>query len=61
MIDTKKLMKEASKEVAQERFNKAKTALVAALRRRDTAQQVVRNCDAEIVDLQASIEDGSFN
>jgi anti-sigma28 factor (negative regulator of flagellin synthesis) len=61
MVDVKKLYEEADKEVAEERHAKAKKALVAALRRRETAQQVVRNCDAEIADLKASIEDGSFN
>lgn len=61
MIDVKKLMKEATKEVGEERRAKAKNALVAALRRRESALQVVRNCEAEITDLQASIEDGSFN
>ncbi|MBB5610588.1 MULTISPECIES: hypothetical protein [unclassified Janthinobacterium] len=61
MIDVKKLMKEATKEVGEERRTKAKNALVAALRRRESALQVVRNCEAEITDLQASIEDGSFN
>lgn len=61
MIDVKKLMKEVTKEVADERRTKAKDALRVALRRRESALQVVRNCDAEIADLQASIEDGSFN
>lgn len=55
------IVDEAEQVVAAERKGKAKAALVAAVRRREAANQVVRNCDAEIADLKASIADGSFN
>jgi len=60
MFDIKKVMEEANKEIAEERTKKAKTALVQALRKLEASKQVTRNIEAEIKDLQASIEDGSF-
>jgi len=60
MFDIKKVMEEANKEIAEESTKKAKTALVQALRKLEASKQVTRNIEAEIKDLQASIEDGSF-
>lgn len=60
MIDVNQLAEEAEKEVKEELAAKAKAALRAAIRRRESAHQVMRNCDAEIEDLKASIADGSF-
>lgn len=60
LIDIKDLMSEARAEVNKEAQAKAKTALVAKLRQLAAAEQVVRNINAEIEDLKASIVDGSF-
>lgn len=60
MFDIKAVKAEALKQVAEERGAKARTALVAALRRKAAAEDVVRNVDREIADLEASIADGSF-
>lgn len=60
MFDIKKVKEEAAKEIAEEQAKKAKSALVTALRKLEAAKQVVRNLEAEIRDLEASIEDGSF-
>jgi hypothetical protein len=60
LIDIKAVKDEALKEISDERSKKAKTALVAKLRQLESAKQVVRNIEAEIADLEASIEDGSF-
>lgn len=60
MFDIKKVMDEANAEIGKERADKAKKALVTALRKLESSKQVVRNVEAEIADLQASIEDGSF-
>lgn len=60
MFDIKKVMEEANKEIAEERSKKAKFALITALRKLEASKQVTRNIEAEIKDLQASIEDGSF-
>ena len=60
MFDINAVEAEARKEIADEKGKKAKVALVSALRKLDAAQQVVRNIEAEIADLKASIADGSF-
>jgi anti-sigma28 factor (negative regulator of flagellin synthesis) len=60
LIDINAIEAEAKKEINEERSKKAKTALVTALRKKEAAMQVVRNIDAEIEDLKASIADGSF-
>jgi hypothetical protein len=60
LIDIKAIKAAAQKEINAERAEKVKKALMAAYRRREAAQQVVRNIDAEIADLEASIEEGSF-
>lgn len=60
LIDIKQVMAEAQAEVTKERADKAKKALVTKLRALDAAQQVVRNIEAEVEDLKASIADGSF-
>ena len=60
MLDVKKVIDEARKQIADEKAAKAKTALVAAIRRLESAKDVVRNCEREIEDLQASLADGSF-
>jgi hypothetical protein len=61
MIDIKQVIKDAELEVSKERSEKAKRALVTKLRALEGAKQVVRNIEAEIEDLKASIADGSFN
>lgn len=60
LLDIDAVKKEALAEINAEFGKKAKNALVVALRKRETALQVVRNIDAEIKDLEASIADGSF-
>lgn len=52
---------EVNAELATAYRDKAKQALLAKTRALHTAQQVVRNIEAEIADLNASIADGSFN
>ena len=61
MFDINQVMKDAELEVSKERSEKAKRALVSKLRALEAAKQVVRNVEAEIGDLKASIADGSFN
>lgn len=60
LIDIKAVEEEALKEIREEKSKKAKTALVTKLRQLESAKQVVRNIEAEIVDVKASIADGSF-
>ena len=60
LFDIKAVVDDAAKELREEKAAKAKKALVAKLRLLDSAQQAVRNIEAEIKDLTASIEDGSF-
>lgn len=60
LFDIKAVEDEANAEIAKERADKAKRALITALRKREAAMQVVRNIEAEIADLKASIADGSF-
>jgi hypothetical protein len=60
MFDIKKVKEEAAKQLADEKAEKAKKALVAKMRARDAAADVLRNIDREITDLEASIADGSF-
>lgn len=59
-LDIQAIEAEARKEIAQEKTEKAKKALLTALRRLDSARQVVTNIEREVEDLKASIEDGSF-
>lgn len=51
---------EAEKQVQGEIFNKAKDALVKKLRDLANAQQIVKNIERDISDLEASLADGSF-
>ena len=60
MIDIKDVKEQARKEVADEEARKAKNALVAKLKARAAAQQIVKNLDREIEDLEQAIADGSF-
>lgn len=60
LIDIKAVEDEAKAEIAKELADKAKKALTAAFRRKEAAEQVVRNVEADIEDLKASIADGSF-
>lgn len=60
LINIEQIDADARAEIAKEVAGKAKTALVAAYRKREAAQQVVRNIEAEISDLKAGIADGSF-
>jgi hypothetical protein len=60
MFDINAVRKEAEKEIADEKAAKAKKACVLKLRALDAAKQVVKNIEAEISDLTASIGDGSF-
>jgi hypothetical protein len=60
MFDVKQVEKEARKQIADEKAARAKNLLVTAYRKLDAAEQVVKNINAEISDLTASITDGSF-
>lgn len=60
IIDIEKVVAEANKEVNEEFAAKAKKALIASMRRLESAKQVVRGIEAELTDLKASIADGSF-
>lgn len=60
LFDIKAVEDEANAEIAKERADKAKRALITALRKKEAALQVVRNIEVEIADLKASIADGSF-
>jgi hypothetical protein len=60
MFDINAVRKEAENEIAAEKAAKAKSALKVKLRALDAAKQVVKNIEAEISDLTASIGDGSF-
>lgn len=60
LINIEQIDADARAAIAQEVAVKATTALIAAYRKREAAQQVARNIEAEISDLKASIADGSF-
>ena len=60
LIDIKKIRSDASAEVAKEKADKAKLALIKKLRELETAKEVVRNIERSISDLEQSIADGSF-
>ncbi|MDQ1817213.1 hypothetical protein RBA41_28305 [Massilia sp. CCM 9210] len=60
MTNLEAMIAEATAEIDAEKAKKAKTALIGALRRLDSAKQMVRNVEAEIADLKESIVDGSF-
>jgi hypothetical protein len=60
MIDIKKVKEDARAEIAKEQGEKAKSALVKKLRDLSNAQNIVRNIEREVADLEASIADGSF-
>lgn len=60
MIDIKKVKDEARAEIAKEKDEKAKVALVKKLRDLDAAERIVANIKREVEDLEASIADGSF-
>jgi hypothetical protein len=60
MIDVKGVAAQARKEVAEEQAKKAVTALKRKLTDLANAQQVVKNIEREIGDLEASLADGSF-
>ena len=60
MIDIKKIQLDARAEIAKEQADKAKLALVKKLRDLASAQNIVRNIEREVADLEASIADGSF-
>lgn len=60
MFDIKKVKEDANKEIAEEKAERAKKALVAKLRELDAAKSVVANIERQIADLEASIADGSF-
>lgn len=60
MFDIKKVAEEARAEIAKEKAEKAKTALVKKLRDLDAAKRVVANIEREVKDLEESIADGSF-
>lgn len=60
MFDIKSVTSEARAEIAKEKAEKAKKALIAKLRQLDSAESVVANIEREIQDLEASIADGSF-
>ncbi len=60
LIDIKKIKSDAAAEVAKEKADKAKLALIKKLRELETAKEVVRNIERSIADLEQSIADGSF-
>jgi len=60
LIDIKAIEQEAQSEINKEVTAKAKNALVKKLRDLENARGIVRNIEAEISDLKASIADGSF-
>jgi hypothetical protein len=60
MFDIKKVEADAKAEIAKEKAEKAKAALVKKLRELNAAQAIVANINREIEDLKASIADGSF-
>jgi hypothetical protein len=60
MIDIKQVEADARKQIANEKKAEATAALTVAIRKLYAAEQVVRNINAEIEDLKASISDGSF-
>lgn len=60
MIDIKGVAAQARKEVAEEQSKKAVGALKRKLTDLANAQQVVKNIEREIADLEGSIADGSF-
>lgn len=60
MTDVTSVKEQAQKEVAEELAKKAVNALKAKLRQLADAQQIVKNIEREIADLEASIADGSF-
>ena len=60
MIDIKSVTQQARKEVAEEQAKKAITALKRKLTDLANAQQIVKNIERDIADLEASIADGSF-
>jgi exonuclease VII small subunit len=61
MIDITGVAAQARKEVAEEQAKKAVGALKRKLTDLANAQQVVKNLEREIADLEASIADGSFH
>jgi hypothetical protein len=61
LIDFAAIEKEARETVNKELVEKATKSFATALRKLEAAKQVVRNVEAEIEDLKASITDGSFN
>lgn len=60
MIDIKKIQTDARAEIVKEQADRAKVALVRKLRDLASAQNIVRNIEREVADLEASIADGSF-
>jgi hypothetical protein len=56
----KSIKQQALEEVAKERADKAKNAIVKKLRLLEDARSVVSNIEREIADLEVSIEEGSF-
>lgn len=60
LIDIKAIEAAANKTIAAEKAEKATKGLVLAFRKLEAAKQVVRNVEAEIGDLKASIADGSY-
>lgn len=60
LIDIAAIKAEANKQINDEITKKAKDALVKKLRDLAGAKAIVANIEREILDLEASIEDGSF-
>ena len=60
MFDINAVEKEARAEIAKEKAEKAKIALIKKLREQDVAERIVANIKREIEDLKQSIADGSF-
>ena len=60
MFDINAVEKEARAEIAKEKGEKAKVALIKKLRELDVAERIAANIKREIEDLKQSIADGSF-
>lgn len=60
LIDIKAVKAAAAKEIAGESAEKAKTALIAQMRRVETAKQMLRAEETKLADLEQRIEDGQL-
>ena len=59
LIDAKKVMEEAEKELREEAEKKAKTKIQAAMKTVKDAEVILANAKRELEDLMATIGDGN--